>query len=171
MKRFLLALALMIISVSAFSHFNGSILVEEDFLLAKEDNSHGPALSSAPNEEIQWESFNQWMCFPSVNLSYECAQYDEKIFVPSIRVQTEEQEFHFDTHVEDQIPCKETLINWRRMATESSEVCVFAAPMPDTNMGEERGIPQSLWYIHTLKTADGYWHARGDLYSEYGTEF
>lgn len=163
MKNFLLGLVLMVISLSAYSHFSGSVLTQEDFLLAEEDNTFGPAMSAGPNEEVQWESFNQWMCFPTVSVSFECAEYDEKILVPSIRAQTEEQLFHFDALVEDRIPCEKTLLDWKNISSESPEVCVFAAPMPETDMGEESGRSQTLWYIHTLKTANGYWPARSAL--------
>jgi len=162
MKKTIIVLILMVISVSAFPHFGASILTREDEILAEESTAYGPALSSASNAKDQWGSYNQWMCFPKMDVKYECAQYDQDILVPSVKAQTNEHVFFFELHVEDGVLCEKTLAEWEKMSIQSSEVCLFAAQMPNTDLGEDRGRPQSLWYLDALKTENGYWQIAAD---------
>lgn len=157
MKILTFSLWLLAICVSASGHMHNPLLTREDLELQELDNVQGVALSSESNSEWPWESYNVWQCFDTNKLNYDCADYDYGTLVPSLRIATEQRVLHFDVHVEDQLDCQQTLIQWQHLIAQGNEVCIFAAHMPDVEMGLDRNKSQSLWYINRLKGAGGYW--------------
>lgn len=122
------------------------------------DNANGVALGSELKSEHPWGSYNQWQCFHMSQVEFTCADYDHGNLVPSISVTTESDLFLFDTHVEDRLDCEQTLSAWRQLLVGGSEVCIFAAHMPDVDLDSDGRLPQSLWYISRLKGVGGYWN-------------
>ena len=144
-------------SVSAPAFFYTQLLNEDDLEFQEIDNRNGSALSSGSLSERQWESYNQWQCFHREIVQFDCVHYDHGTFVPGLRVETASEVFFFDTHVEDRLDCEQTLSTWRDLVLGGHEICVFAALMPDVDLGFDQNKSQSLWYISRLKGAGGYW--------------
>lgn len=119
------------------------------------ENTQGVALGSADKSEWPWGSYNHWQCFELENLKLDCSIYDQKTLVPSIIAETADRIFFFDVHVEDRLPCIQTLDKWHGLMNGGKEACIFAAHMPDVD-GLEPG--QSLWYINRIKGLNGYWN-------------
>jgi hypothetical protein len=138
------------------------LLNEDDLDYQRIDNGKGVALGSKDSSEHPWGSYNEWQCFDVRNVEFTCADYDSGTLVPSLRFENEDQVFLFDTYVEDQLNCKETLKRWLALVGGGKEICIFAAHMPDVDLGLDDNRPQSLWYINRVKGAGGYW----ELYKE-----
>ncbi len=143
--------------VSASGRMYTWLLSQEDADFQEFSNAQGSALSSEVESERPWESFNEWKCFGTVTLDFDCVEYDHGLMVPTLSVETEQEIFHFDVHVEDRLDCNATLKQWRALVAEGREVCVFAAQVPDVEMGLDGSKPQSLWYINRVKGEGGYW--------------
>jgi hypothetical protein len=158
MKRWVIILGLFLVSSSSSDVRYDQLLSKEDFEFQHTDNEKGMALASDPRSEQSWESYNQWLCFSTKNVELECADYDYGTLVPSIRIEVRNRVFLFDTHVEDRFDCEQTLSIWSHLASGGGEVCIFAAHMPDVELGLDQNKPQSLWYINRLKGVGGYWN-------------
>lgn len=153
----LIFLSCLILSLSTFG-FN-SLLTDDDFATAEYAYLGGPTLSSAEGEDTQWESYNQWQCFPSHGISFDCIEYEGGQFVPSLSTVTENGVIAFDIHLEDGISCDDTIPKWRELIGNGEEVCVFAAHIPTVEMAttDTSGKALSLWYIDQIKGQNGYW--------------
>lgn len=158
MKRYVITLILILACASAFGFTYTQLLSEEDREFQHIDNANGRALGSESRSEHPWESYNRWQCFDISQVELTCADYDKGNLVPSIKAVTQSEIFLFDTHVEDRQDCKKTLSTWRQLLVGGSEICIFAANMPDVDLGSDGGRAQSLWYISRLKGAGGYWN-------------
>lgn len=154
----LIAFSFLLISVSAYAFIRSPLLAESDLEFQKTDNTQGPALGSTLLQEGGWASYNQWQCFSLEDAIMDCAVYDDGALVPSIRIETPKHTYLFDTHVEDKLSCSETLEKWNELAGNGTEICVFAAQMPDVDFGNDEQIQQSLWYINRIKMSGGYWN-------------
>jgi hypothetical protein len=157
MKNLIVGLSLLVVCISGAAFASTQLLNQADIELQKFDNAQGVAMGSAIESEWPWGSYNQWQCFSVANLNYDCADYDYGTLVPSLRAETELEVFHFDLHVEDRLECHQTLMRWRALIDGGQEVCIFAAHMPDVDMGLDGNKPQSLWYINRVKGVGGYW--------------
>ncbi len=164
MKLGIVALFTFVICLSASGLVFPSLLDDEDFEFQFANNELGAALGSEIQGEQPWESFNQWQCFRLESIRFECAAYDSEKFTPSLRVETQSEVFLFDTHVEDRLDCEHTLSIWRRIGTGGRDVCVFAARMPEVNLGSDGSRLQSLWYINRLKGENGYWDLNDSIF-------
>lgn len=163
MKFLLLFISLLFFSASTSGFLNSQLLTYEDIEFQRLDNAKGTVLASSDKNSWFWESYNQWQCFDVANLNYDCANYDYDTLVPSVRVETEVDVFFFDLHVEDHLDCPQTLNQWRNLIGEQQEVCIFAARMPEVEVGlSDQGKRQSLWYINRIKGVGGYWDPSKD---------
>ncbi|HMN69207.1 MAG TPA: hypothetical protein PKC28_11760 [Bdellovibrionales bacterium] len=158
MKKYIVALGVLVGCASAFGFTYAQLLSENDMEFQRIDNANGVALGSELKSEHPWGSYNQWQCFHMSQIELTCADYDHGTLVPSISVATEREIFLFDTHVEDRLDCEQTLSSWRRLLAGGSEACIFAAHMPDVDLDSDGDLPQSLWYINRLKGVGGYWN-------------
>lgn len=157
MKKWIAAFCLFAVCASASAFVYAQLLSEDDLDFQEIDNNYGSALSSGLQSSNHWESYNQWQCFNLEMVKFDCVDYDNGTLVPSIRVESQKEVILFDTHVEDRLDCEQTLSRWKNLAAGGREVCIFAAHMPDVDLGLDEGRPQSLWYINRLKTVGGYW--------------
>lgn len=158
MKSWIAAFCVFVICASASAFVYSQLLSDEDIEFQRIDNERGVALGSELRSEHPWGSYNQWQCFSLEMVEFECADYDYGTLVPSLRVESEEEIFLFDTYVEDLLDCEQILSIWRNLVSGGKEVCVFAANMPDVDLGLDQNRPQSLWYINRLKGIGGYWN-------------
>ncbi len=158
MKKVIIVISLFAVCTTASAFVYTQVLSEDDLVLEQIDNENGTAMSSVPESENPWESYNQWQCFDMATVEFTCAVYDLDTLVPSLRVETASEVFLFDTHVEDRLDCEQTLSIWRDLVSGGKEICVFAAHMPDVDLDLDQNRPQSLWYINRLKGANGYWN-------------
>lgn len=158
MKKYIVIFCLFVFCISAFGFAFTRLLNEEDLEYQRIDNANGVAMGSALKSEWPWGSHNQWRCFDKSQIELTCADYDHGTLVPSIRAVTEKEIFLFDTHVEDRLDCKQTLSIWHDLLADGKEVCIFAANMPDVDLGLDEGRAQSLWYINRIKGIGGYWN-------------
>lgn len=158
MKSLIVGLGLLAVCASASGFMYTQLLTQDDIEFQEFDNAQGVALGSELKNEWPWGSYNQWQCFDISMLTYDCADYDYGTLVPSLRLDTEQEILHFDVHVEDRLDCQQTLSQWRSLIDRGNEVCIFAAHMPDVDMGLDGNKAQSLWYINRLKGVDGYWN-------------
>ncbi len=128
-----------------------SLLTEEDFDLESQQN--GPALSSARNSKPQWESYNEWRCFPAPAVTMTCVEidYDGWRLSPTIFASNEGHHFEYSLDPTYKWDCEFTKNEWRRVTDRSAEVCFFAAPL------QELGEDKSLWVLSALKSTNGYW--------------
>ena len=163
MKKIVLICIIVVFSFSTFGYIN--ILNDLDIQMQNEDTQVGPAMSSGLHQEFQWQSYNEWNCFPKTLLSFDCVIYDEDTEVPSIVYATDEMMYIFDLHVEDRKDCKSTLETWKALAPDDSQLCIYAAHMPavDWAEGEQNN---SLWYINQIKGENGYWKLFDDYEAE-----
>jgi len=132
------------------------ILSEEDIEI--EQSQSTPALSSVPTEKPQWESFNEWQCFPIESINLECSvhilgeglnQREERY--PCLVAMTSTQTMSFDFDETSSESCESALDEWRALLHGQRTVCVYAAYLQD--LEEKHGY----WIGRTLKTASGYW--------------
>lgn len=158
MKSWIAAFCLFAICISASALVYSRLLSDEDIEFQRLDNENGVALGSELQSEHPWGSYNQWQCFRLETVEFVCADYDYGTLVPSLRVESDEEVFLFDTYVEDRLDCKQTLLHWQNLTVGGREICVFAAHMPDVDLDLDQNKPQSLWYINRLKGAGGYWN-------------
>lgn len=158
MKNWVAAFCIFTICASASAFVYSHLLSEGDLDYQAIDNDNGSALSSGLQSGSHWESYNQWQCFKLEVVEFYCVDYDHGTLVPAIRARAESEVFLFDTHVEDRLDCQQTLSVWRDLAESGSEICIFAAHMPDVDLGLDEGRSQSLWYINRLKGVGGYWN-------------
>ena len=158
MKKIIIGAVLLIFCILLSGFVYTQLLTQEDIEFQEFDNAQGAALGSISKIDWPWESYNQWQCFSIKKLNYDCADYVNGALVPSLRVETQQEIFLFDVHVEDRLDCEHTLAQWRTLIGGGQEVCIFAAHMPDVDIDAENGKPQSLWYINRLKGVDGYWN-------------
>lgn len=158
MKKWIAVFCLFAICASASGFVYTQLLSDEDLRFQRIDNENGVALGSELRGEHPWGSYNQWQCFSLEIVKFNCADYDYGTLVPSLRVESEEEVFLFDTYVEDRLDCEQTLSVWRDSVSGGREICIFAAHMPDVDLGLDQNKPQSLWYINRLKGAGGYWN-------------
>lgn len=160
MKKVIIIFSLLAICATASAFVYTQLLSEDDLVFEQIENENGTAMSSVPESENPWESYNQWQCFDMAVVEFTCAAYDQDILVPSLRVETASEVFLFDTHVEDRLSCEQTLQIWQNLAAGGKEICIFAANMPDVELELDNNKPQSLWYINRIKGANGYWDLR-----------
>ena len=158
MKRWVVAFCFFSVCASASAFVYAHLLSEDDLDFQTIDNNNGPALSSGLQSDSHWESYNQWQCFNLDVVKFDCADYDYGTLVPAIRAEVESEVFLFDTHVEDRLDCEQTLSIWRDIISGGREICIYAAHMPDVDLGLDQNKPQLLWYINRLKGAGGYWN-------------
>lgn len=157
MRGYFTILTFLVGCASAFAVTFDQLLSEADMEFQRLDNADGIAIGSAVNSERPWVSYNEWQCFPVSKIELSCAEYDHGTLVPSIKVATGSEVLLFDSHVEDRLDCQKTLSIWQTLFTVGEEACIFAAHMPEVNLGAVEEGPQSLWYISRLKGAGGYW--------------
>ena len=158
MKKWVVAFCLFSICASASAFVYTHLLSEDDLDFQTIDNNNGSALSSGLQSDSHWESYSQWQCFNLEVVKFDCVDYDHGTLVPAIRAEAESEVFLFDTQVEDRLDCEQTLSVWRDLVSGGSEICMYAAHMPDVELGLDQNKPQSLWYINRLKGAGGYWN-------------
>lgn len=158
MKKWIAAFCLFAVCASASAFVYAQLLSEVDLDFQEIDINYGSALSSGLQSSSHWESYNQWQCFNLEMVKFDCVDYDHGTLVPSIRVESEGEIFLFDAHVEDRLDCEQTLARWRDLAADGREICIYAANMPDVELGLDQNKPQSLWYISRVKGSGGYWN-------------
>lgn len=154
MKIFL-AILLTLIVVPISAGYFSNILTQEDFDMQREHFEDGPTMTSVSGD---WKSYNQWQCFNVNQIEFDCAVYDyDKKLVPHLKIQYSSFRYEFDLHVEDGFDCRKTLETWADLMDGSREICIYAAFMPGVR---ETDYPSDwyLWYIHTIKTSNGYWN-------------
>jgi len=157
-KKVIILFSLFVICATASGYVYTQLLSEDDLEFQRIDNDNGVALGSELRSEHPWGSYNQWQCFNLSSVDFTCADYDYGTLVPALRVEAENEVFLFDTYVEDQLNCEQTLLLWQNLTAGGRELCIFAAHMPDVDLGLDQNMPQSLWYINRIKGAGGYWN-------------
>ena len=166
MKKLLCILSLCLFFIFFSAYAFTELISYEDIVFQEQFYARGEALSSSDDSEFKWESYNQWQCFKTDQLFFECVEYDSEIFVPSISVETDADIFHFDVHVEDKLDCQQTINIWKKLFQFGPQACIFAANLPDVDFDVENGKPQSLWYIQRLKGVQGYWDLNSEPFIE-----
>ena|SRR3989344_7628624 len=160
-------LLITIFSVLAFpvsANFYSNILSEDDYQLQIKE-SFEPIMTSATNDIVQWESYNQWSCFPAYTVNYECVVYDDSVKIPNLHVTSNNHTYQFDVSIPDKeyiSECNDVLVEWKNLIKDSKEICMFAAYMPAV---QEEDYPSnwSLWYVVKIKTENGYWKIQNGL--------
>ena len=130
-----------------------SLLTEEDFEL--ESLQDGPALSSERKAKDQWQSVNEWRCFPAQTVTITCVEIDYGGWRLSPTIFAANWGHHFEYSVDPTYnwDCEFTKTEWRSVTNDSAEICFFAAPL------QELGDDKSLWVLSALKSELGYWKA------------
>lgn len=146
-------------SSSSFGFVYNQLLSDCDLAIEPSDNEQGVAIGSELLSEQPWRSYNRWNCFALEMVNFECADYNYGNLVPSVRVESEEEIFFFDTYLNDRRDCAQTLSLWQTLVEGGREISLLAAHMPDVEMSLDQGKPQRLWYIKRLKGLRGYWGA------------
>lgn len=131
---------------------NYSLLSEDDFIFAEEDNAT-PAIS-IPASKNQWlHSFNQWQCFPAHKAKVEVVNVDYNGWheVPSIKVIIDDTSIlSFDLDPDEDWEVEDISADWQNTLNNSARFCIFAAFMQ--SHGNEH-----MYYIEQIKFENSYW--------------
>jgi len=145
------------------------LLEAEDYLIAK--NQDGPALHSVPGDDLVWESYNRWLCFPADSVKVDCR--DEKSDLSWDAVDPEERDGNgylqvMEAEHEGQVyrfespgsispdRCQNELARTRELMNGQAGVCVFASHWQSENevlSGAQDEL--SIWTVYGLKTRAG----------------
>ena len=132
-----------------------SILTEEDYTLESVTRDVGPSLSSPLDAKDQWESYNEWRCFPKEVVELTCNEIDtdegDWRKNPILIATTDKHTFEYDLDPTTPWDCDFTLNEWRHVIDGTGEVCLFAAYLQPLDEGV------SLWVLDRIKTERGYW--------------
>ena len=147
-----------ILALPLSANMYSDILSVEDYELQTKD-SLKPVMTSGPDDINQWKSYNQWSCFHSKRVSYECAIYSDTIEIPSLNININNHTYMFDIPIPDKEfieDCANVLAEWEDLIKSSEEVCIYGAYMPGV---DEENYPNdfSIWYLVKIKTENGYW--------------
>jgi hypothetical protein len=110
-----------------------TLLSAEDYKLESTLQEEGrPALSSAITAKDQWESYDEWRCFPKGDVELMCVEieYGGWRKSPLLIADGDDHRFEYDLDPTFKWDCEFTLNEWRRVIGDSSEVCLFGAYLP-----------------------------------------
>ena len=142
------------------------LLSQED--LGLEDFGQStPALSSAIDSDFYWESFNEWQCFSTESIQFECTELDYgRQYVPTIRISQNNELYDFSLDPEPALNCQKILTKWRSLLEKEDGFCVYAAYLQDLphDAFEAKGIERwGLWIVDQVKSRKGYWKEQDPL--------
>lgn len=148
-----------------WSHYN--LLSQEDRDLENLDRQEQPVLSSALDSDFYWESFNEWQCFSTENIQFECTELDHGVqYVPTMRISRNEELFDFSLDPEHELDCKGILNEWSALLEHEGSFCTYAAYLQDlpNDSFEAEGINfWGLWIVSQVKSRKGYWKKWGSI--------
>ena len=125
------------------------------------DRKSTPALSSSLDESPYWESFNEWHCYSTKNIRFECTELDYGLMhVPTIRIADSSDLYDYSMDPEPDLDCEEILGEWKNLMEGERSFCVHAAYLQNLpyESYEAEGIRHwSLWILEDIKTSKGYW--------------
>jgi len=124
---------------------NYSLLTEDDFAFAREDNL-SPAITIP---DSGFESFNIWQCFSINEIEFLRSEvdYGSVHSVPTIQAPN----LSFDLDPDLLWDTEKIFSNWNDLIQDANSICIFGAFLQD-----EPGFG-SFWYIEKIKTDNGYW--------------
>jgi hypothetical protein len=138
------------------------LLTEEDLRL--EETQEEPALSSRVDDENPWESYNQWLCFDTRDITPTFTGHflhpedpSKETRTPAIQAEIPEETLVFDlepAHLkfmacEDCAP--QVIEKWEELTDRERAICIYAAHLQDLSADE------SYWVLSKLKTSKGFW--------------
>jgi hypothetical protein len=135
--------------------FQSQILTKQDIEYQNFTNSDGRILGSALDDPEYWESYNQWLCFPSaeiVETKTEIHGHWQQTYI--LGASLGNQYFEFDVPLELNWDFEKVRQEWVGLLANTSEVCILGAFLQSQKNDE------SLWIIQQIKTENGYWSAR-----------
>jgi len=149
------ALTLSFIAITQASAPSYSLLGLEELVQEAEAQKEA-SLSSGYAPRLEWESFDEWRCFPRKNtfLAYDSVNYGKrKKMIPLIHVL--DHPFNHDFTLPPHLPYdyEQTFDKWNKLIYTAEHVCFFAAKLPRLNHGSE----DELWYVTEIKTELGEW--------------
>lgn len=133
------------------------LLKDKDFNLEIELAETGPAIGSALGDPNPWESYDQWLCFNSRDLTVSCTHVkypSEWKSVPHIRATIGERILEFDLYPDTKRYCVATVKEWAALLEGTERACIFGAYL-------QSEADFDLWYLSLLKTDKGYWGDSG----------
>jgi hypothetical protein len=133
-------------------------LTKEDLAIQVTDRENGPVLSSSIEDPNRWESFNQWICFPSKDLKVLKVEieYDGRTkSIPQIDGEKSGHLFQISLDGDMDGNFEHMFEKWRQIVRASREVCVYAAFLQEGPMIGQ--LTSSLWIIDRIKGDGGQW--------------
>lgn len=145
------------------------ILEPQDYELERERLR--PALNSVPGDELQWESFNEWLCFPQKTIEFSCITEDSRKwediapeerdgegYYPTMNLEHDDNYYtiEFPGRVDSE-RCFEEIEKWKSLIKDQPGFCVFAAKLPseDELLGRGEHEEHSVWIMYGIKTMAG----------------
>ncbi len=127
------------------------LLTEADYEI--ESQQEEPALSSSLASKEEWESYNEWHCYPIAAVELTCIEidYGSRRRTPTIVATSNTEHYEYDLDPTFNWDCEFTLKEWRGLLNNSSQVCFFGAYLQ--SLGEK----ESLWVLSQIKSENGYW--------------
>lgn len=120
-----------------------------------------PVLSAALDEDPYWESFNEWHCYSTKNIQFECTELDFGLrYVPTIRISDSSDLYDYSLDPGPVLDCGKTLDEWKNLIEGEEAFCVYSAylqDLPDESYEAEGIRHWSLWILEDIKTNNGYW--------------
>ncbi len=174
-RKILLKFALILCALTHVSmleiHLNDiyGILDREDYLLMEQQKQ--PALHSAAGENLAWESFNSWSCFPTTELEIDCRDQESdqswhsisseerngKGYYAVIDVKHEGHQYRFQSPgwiLEEN--CLQQIESTMRLLDGQIGFCIFAAKIPsDEELNGTNDESASLWATYGIKSLAG----------------
>ena len=114
------------------------------------------ALSSGYVPRLEWQSFNEWRCFASLQVlpAIHRIHYGNKEMKTSVLQVVDFPKNHEFTLSPNEIHrFQKTHNRWLHLLSNSRYVCIFAANLPSRHhTGKDE-----LWYLDRIKTDNGEW--------------
>ncbi len=145
------------VSTDSLGYIAHSTLDKNDFLLMETDHIKGPALWRGSYDRPYWESYNEWLCFPShdLRLSLFEIEYEHRAkLLPQIDVWRQGYLYEITLNAGSDLDSGQVIDIWVALTYGVSEVCVYAAFLQEIEVDGGQG---GLWVISRLKTSRGTW--------------
>jgi hypothetical protein len=158
---FVIALIAATSSLSMYHDPAYDLLDDSDYARMRSDSTQGPALSAPLDGSPYWESYNQWLCFPTQKIEIDCleAEYGEVRKLPVLHVTENSHYFEFSMDPEPAPDCDQVTGRWKILLKNEGVFCAYAAPLQelDVTAYDTDAEAGSVWIINLLKTSKGYW--------------
>ncbi len=144
-------------------NFYETVLTEEDFEMARQDQEQGAALTRPPlGGGPYWESYNEWRCFDRNTVELTCTELHHEdgsfnAYIAILSILVDDYLFEYHPLREDKQDCFPIAFQWFNLIKDEEEICIYGAYLNDFKPFDESSSDGSIWFIDQIKTHRGYW--------------